>query len=324
VSLPFTVDPLPGQTGFGAVVTGLRFADLGTADVRAALLDIFLDKGVVVFRGMDGGARAHVALSEIFGELEMHPLFKDIPGQHPTLIDLRFRKDEQEIYEVNGELRGGWLPWHSDLVYTDRINRGGILRPIQISPHGGETGFIDQIAAWEALPRALKTRCEGLNILYRADFDPTHQKFGAQGGARMVQDSQRFRRLGLQERPRVIHPLVYVQAETGRRVLNLSPWFADGIEGMESEAGDALLAEIAQRVTRPELAYYHRWKMDEMVLWDNWRMIHCATGVPVDETRHMQRTTIAGDYALGRIERPAVNPTAMSAIPHDSVLTAQI
>ena len=39
-----------------------------------------------------------------------------------------------------------------------------------------------------------------------------------------------------------------------------------------------------------------------MVLWDNWRMLHCATGTPADETRLMERTTIGGDYGLGRIE----------------------
>jgi taurine dioxygenase len=304
VSVCFTVLPLPVAAGFGAVVSGLRHANLADAQTRAALLDLFVDKGVIVFRGLDGGADAHVELSQIFGEPEMHPLFKDIPVQHPTLIDLCFNVAEQETYEIYGELRGGWLPWRSDLIYVDRINRGGILRPIRISAHGGETGFIDQIAAYDGMPDALKRRREGLNIIYKPDFNPMHQKFGTRQGVRMIKGSDRLRRLELQRRPRVIHPLVYVQAETGRRVLNLSPWFADAIEGMENEDGDALLAEIASYVTRPDLAYFHSWKMDEMVLWDNWRMIHCANGVPVAETRHMQRTTIAGDYALGRVEIP--------------------
>jgi taurine dioxygenase len=37
-----------------------------------------------------------------------------------------------------------------------------------------------------------------------------------------------------------------------------------------------------------------------MLLGDNWRTLHCATGIPVHETRVMHRTTIAGDYALDR------------------------
>jgi taurine dioxygenase len=36
------------------------------------------------------------------------------------------------------------------------------------------------------------------------------------------------------------------------------------------------------------------------MLWDNWRTLHCCTGVPPEQTRVMQRTTISGDYALGR------------------------
>jgi taurine dioxygenase len=235
----------------------------------------------------------------------MHPLFKDNPGQHPTLIDLKFNAGEQEHHEIDGELIGGWLPWHSDLAYVERINRGGVPRPVQLPEHGGQTGFIDQIVAWESLPEDQKRRCDGLDVIYKPDFDPMNQKFGVRRGVRMVRDSERLRKLKQQERPRVVHPLVYVQAETGRKVLNLSPWFADGIVGMENAEGDALLAEVADLCTRPQLAYFHTWRMDDMVLWDNWRMIHSAAGLPIDETRHMQRTTIAGDYALGRAFEPA-------------------
>jgi taurine dioxygenase len=101
---------------------------------------------------------------------------------------------------------------------------------------------------------------------------------------------------------RVIHPLVYTQAGTGRKVLRVSPWFAEGIEGMENAQGDALLREVISYVMRPELMYFHKWHMGDMVLWDNWRMLHCATGVPAEEIRKMRRTTIAGDYGLGRKE----------------------
>ena len=97
----------------------------------------------------------------------------------------------------------------------------------------------------------------------------------------------------------VTHPLVYTQNETGRKVINVSPWHAVAIEGMENAEGDALLAEVIDDLIRPEFAYFHQWQADDMVLWDNWRMLHCACGVPRSEQRKMRRTTIAGDYALG-------------------------
>jgi hypothetical protein len=40
-------------------------------------------------------------------------------------------------------------------------------------------------------------------------------------------------------------------------------------------------------------------------------MLHCALGVPPGEQRKMRRTTIAGDYALGR----RLNQSAPSPAP---------
>jgi taurine dioxygenase len=48
-----------------------------------------------------------------------------------------------------------------------------------------------------------------------------------------------------------------------------------------------------------------------MVIWDNWRMLHMATGCEPKYDRIMHRTTIKGDYGLGRWEtEPKVVATA--------------
>jgi taurine dioxygenase len=43
-----------------------------------------------------------------------------------------------------------------------------------------------------------------------------------------------------------------------------------------------------------------------MIVWDNWRVLHSARGHPFEDFRHAQRTTIAGDYALGRYLDPGI------------------
>ena len=96
--------------------------------------------------------------------------------------------------------------------------------------------------------------------------------------------------------------MVYSQRETGRKVLNVSPWFAVGINRRETAEGDELLREVVSYCIDDGCAYFHDWNDDDMVLWDNWRMLHCASGVEPNTPRWMQRTTIVGDYALGRIE----------------------
>jgi len=302
----FETGPLPGQDRYGVVVTGLSPDAIDDPEVRRALLDLWTTKGLVVFRGIEGGLDTQVRLSEIYGEPEIHPMMEgtDIRTEHRALAPIEFREESGNIYEIDGKLLGGYLPWHFDGAYVDRINHGGILRPDILPGEGGDTGFIDQIAAYDLLPDTLKERIEGLSVLYSYQPDLTKAKFGPRA-ERLVQMSELFRK-GMDHpsvQVRAIHPMVYTQAGTGRKILHVSPWFADGIEGMENEEGDALLREVIGYVIRPELMYFHKWQQGDMVLWDNWRMLHCATGVPPGETRIMRRTTIVGDYGLGRREQ---------------------
>jgi taurine dioxygenase len=300
--MSFTVQPLPGNHHFGALIDDLSPEEIKDGEVRKRLYDLWIDKGVIVFKGLTD-LDTQIQLSEIFGEPEIHPLLVGIdrPREHFVIAEIDYVEENGDLYEIDGELRGGYLPWHFDLAYMDKINRGGILRAAVLPGRGGETGFIDRISAYEALPDHLKARIEGLRVIHRFIADSTKARFGEKPD-RCVSLSKNIR-IAL-EHPSVqhpvTHPFVYVQKETNRKVLNVSPWHAVAIEGMETEEGDALLREVIDTMIRPELAYYHPWQMDDMVLWDNWRMLHRACGVPPGEKRKMRRTTIAGDYALGR------------------------
>jgi len=310
------LSPLPGQDAFGTVVTGLTSADVEKPDVQAELRKIWIDRGVVVFRGVDGGEETHIRLSRVFGDLQDHEMFKHLPGRRPELIDLIYDSSEGEVYEIDGQKQGAWLPWHSDLIYTDQINRGGILRALELPKKGGgQTGFIDRIHTYNLLPEELKAKVEGLNVLYRPNFNPENQRFGKNPKMRITAETPRMIRANNENRPRTVHPLVYKQNETGRKVLNVSPWFAEAIEGMENAEGDAILKAVIEHSIRPDLAYFHEWQVGDMVLWDNWRMMHSANGVALDDRRSMQRTTIAGDYALGRTEggQPRENDLRLTA-----------
>ncbi len=306
----FSIGPLPGQSDFGAVVTGLVPDMLGDSEVRTVLSDLWVEKGVVVFKDLTG-LDNQLRLSEIYGEPEEHPLLVGIDQErtHHVIADIEYDQEDGDLYVVNGELRGGYLPWHSDLAYVDRINHGGILRPHVLPKRGGETGFIDQITAYDSLPDALKDEIEGLNVIYAYATDSSKAKFGDRP-EECVRLSKRIRRAASHPsvQRRAIHPLVYTQKETGRKVLNISPWHTVGVEGMENEEGDALLRSVVDYSIRPERAYFHHWEASDMVLWDNWRMMHCACGVPQGEERKMGRTTIAGDYALGRYETTDAAP----------------
>ncbi len=300
--MAYHLSELPGQAEFGIVVNGFDPDMLDDPMIRKELYDLWIDKGVILFRETSG-LDTHLRLSEVFGVIEEHPLLGKLDIPREDKVSLNMIGTEGPAFIVNGEERTGWLAWHKDSIYTDRINHGSLLWSIRVPERSGQTGFIDQIAAYDAMPDELKRRVEGLSVLYCYTLDSTESRFGDQPDRRLRLDEAHANATRhYLERPRSIHPMVYTQEQTGRKVINVSPWFADGIEGMENPEGDALLREVIAHILKPELAYYHSWSPGEMVLWDNWRMLHCTTGTPVGMNRHMRRTTIAGDYALGRLE----------------------
>ncbi|HEX7929672.1 MAG TPA: TauD/TfdA family dioxygenase, partial [Sphingomicrobium sp.] len=79
------------------------------------------------------------------------------------------------------------------------------------------------------------------------------------------------------------------------------------ILGMERTESDALLAQIADHLVDPAFAYFHEWQENDLVVWDNWRTIHSANGVPLHCRRRARRTTIMGDYKVGRYLDPSLD-----------------
>lgn len=299
--MPFSVEPLSPGTPFGKIVRGLRAAHLQDAPVRARLRRHWIEDGVVAFCDGDTDEDFVVELSRVFGELENHPIKEARKEGRPELITIYSKPGDVTICEVDGETGGGWLGWHTDLTYTDKINHGGILRALKPSTYGGLTGFLDQATAYDTLPEALQARIENLHVVYR--MGDWHQyRYGFKNALKILHVCPRYQEIWdtTDNFPEAAHPMVFVQPDTGRKVLNISPFFALYVEEMQNPEGDALLKQLCDHINACP-SYHHKWTGDEMVLWDNWRMLHCVSPIPIDQERVMQRTTIKGDYGFGRI-----------------------
>ena len=289
----------------GVELTGIDLSRELTEATRQAILDAWIDAGVLLFRGAGTSPKAHMRLSEVFGELEPAATASLNDPNNPFLMNLRYHPDKpggyQKHYTVHGVDRAGWLGWHWDQSFMPTIVRGAVLRMVEPAAQMGETGFIDAVAAYERLSDAQKARIEGLEVVYEFNPDFTSGQFGfpkdisAMDGDKPAFDAgQKF------DFPPVVHPLVITQHETGRKVLKLSPMHARYVLGMDHDESDALLEEIAEHLVDPRYAYFHVWGRDDMIVWDNWRVIHSANGVPLECARYAQRTTIMGDYKVGR------------------------
>jgi taurine dioxygenase len=297
--MPFSVAPLSPDLPFGRIIRGLTPTAIKDEAVRADLRRHWAEAGFLMFCDSALTEDFHIDLSRVFGPLEVHKTREFVDTRRPELITIAMEEDRTEL-EVDGEL-GDYQSWHKDSVYLEQMQHGGLLRALQVSERGGVTGFIDGVDGYNRLPEDLRKRVETLRVVYQINL-PDRQPYSTRSTVRVLRQSERVKSLfGRRDRdfPPVSHPLVFVHPENGKKVLNFSPGHALYIEGMGPDESHALLTTIADFVFDSP-AYHHTWSTNEMLLWDNWRMVHMVSVIPYDQVRIMQRTTIAGDYGFGR------------------------
>jgi taurine dioxygenase len=297
------VKPLQDGLSFGARVQGVTWDTLADPAVRKQLAQLFDERGVIVFEDVEPSAKMQVAISEVFGPLKDHPV-KMVErldqDAMPGVITIRNAPDAA-ICEIDGKELATWQPWHFDHTYNNELNRAGVLRAEVIAPEGGLTAFTDGIQIYNDMDPAIRAKAEGLELLYTLDMHYERQFFGLPKTFKEIVPKSDEILEYAKKFPRAIHPAVWTR-DSGEKVLHMTPYGCRGIEGNETPAGNALLAEIWDEVERTIKPYFHQWKPDDMVIWDNWRVLHSVSGSPPEHGRCMHRTTIAGDYGLGRFE----------------------
>jgi taurine dioxygenase len=303
------VQPLQGDLGFGARVTGVTQSALEDAEARRQLQELFEKRGLIVFDDLEPSSRMQVAISKTFGPLKPHPVHA-VPRVDeetmPGVIDIQHYPENSEIVEIEGKQIANWIPWHFDHCYNNELNRAGVLRAIIIPREGGMTGFADGMELYRSISPELREKVEASSILYSLDLGFASMRFGLPNGFREIRPHPGVYDVIAQAKmmPRAIHPAVWTR-KTGEKILHVSPWMALGIEHQENPEGEALLEALCQEIIAKAHPYFHKWKLTQMLIWDNWRVLHCVSGNDPSEARRMHRTTIQGDYGLGRFENNA-------------------
>jgi taurine dioxygenase len=308
------VRPLQHDLPFGARISGINWETVRDEAIRKQVNEVFEDRGMIVFDEVEPSGEMQVAISTVFGPLKDHPVkmvARVDQNAMPGVIEMKPNPRTSSVVEVDGQQRMGWQPYHFDHCYNDELNRAGVLRSVITPPEGGYTAFADGIQLYHAISPHLRQKIEGKNIVYTLDTLYIHQRFGLPKGFRELQAPANTTAVMEMAKalPRAIHPAVWTRP-TGEKVLHVSAYMAVGVEGSENRDGDALLEAVSQEIRAKAHSYIHEWKPTDMLIWDNWRMLHAALGVDPKFSRCMHRTTIKGDYGLGYWENHVKGPTA--------------
>lgn len=308
------VQALTDEHPFGARITGVSHAALADEAVRQQIRDVFEDRGMIVFEGIEQSDKMQVELSSVFGPpreyaIKGAPVIKE--DALPGVVDFGAEAGKSTLYDFDGTLLAGWTNWHFDACYTEKLNRAGILRLTVRTPELGLTGFADGIQIYNALSPDWRAKVEDMSVIYHEHLMFDRQRFGVPANVKLVslQTEAAIMIDMAKEKRRAVHPAVW-QRKSGEKVLHVAPWQAAGIEGRENAEGDALFAGLWDEILAKMNPYWHQWQPDQMAIWDNWRFVHAVSGHDPKYPRNARRTTIEGDYGLGRFEGDPVREIA--------------
>ena len=276
----FDIEPLDAT--FGAVVTGVKLVDLdeaGWRDLKAA----WLDYALLVFPDQHLKRDQQIAFAKRFGPLEF-----EMAAISNVRSDgsLRVEQDNDDVMKI---LKGN-MGWHADSTYMPVQAKGAVFSAEVVPSIGGQTGFADMRAAYDALDDARKERVEQLQAHHSLHYSQSklgHQTKKADG---------EYSGYGLHDGPVPLRPLVKTHPETGRKSLLIGR-HAHAIPGLAPAESDRFLQELIDFACQRPRIYHHDWSAGDAVLWDNRCLLHQATPWDMTQKRIMWHSRIAGDPA---------------------------
>jgi len=259
--------------------------DLGQPIIPETVADLrraWLDASVLLFRDQALTPGDLVRVTRLFGEPLVYTRAENELRGHPEVLVLSNLK--QNGRPIGSPASGRY--WHTDGHFLQVPPAASLLYAMEVPPVGGDTHFASMVAAYAALPDMVRLRINGRRVIIsRVQSRPYNYP-----SKPPVTDAERA------AWPDMPQPLVRTHPETGRRALYVGgnvPW---RIEGMPEEESAPLITELQSFAVRPEFQYTHRWRVGDLIMWDNRSSLHRATAYDeVNHRRLMYRTTILGD-----------------------------
>jgi len=283
--MAITVQPV--TENFAAEIGDIDLSKpLAPADF-AAVKAAFAKYAVLIFPGQALSQDQHLEFARYFGPLEttIAVLRKDaqlrVPKEFADVSNLDHNNQvwgqdsRQRMFQLGNRL------WHTDSSFKRLPALASLLYARAIPPIGGHTEFADERAAYDALPEAMKRRLDSLVA--------EHSIFNSRANLGFTNFSDE-ERAGMPPVPQV---LVRTIPELGRKSLYLAS-HAGRIFGLGEAEGRALIDELVAHATQRQFVYTHRWRVHDLVIWDDRCTMH--RGTDFDDLRFkrdMQRATVS-------------------------------
>lgn len=260
----------------GAEISGIDLTGDIDAATYAEIRKLLVEHEVIFFRNQDISPAQQKALAESFGPLQTHPAYGTVEG-FPEITILESTPDKPTKIEC----------WHSDMTFRQHPPLGTVLRSKIIPSKGGDTLWASMTAAYDALSPAMKVFLDDLEAVH--DFSYGFKESLAEPGGR-----ERLAQAVI-DNPPVVHPVVRVHPESGKKVIFVNELFTTHILGLSAKESEAVLGFLYEHVKTPEFTCRFSWEVDCLAIWDNRSTQHKPINDYFPAHRKLERITIDGD-----------------------------
>ena len=254
----------------GAEIHDFDIATNTDESVYEWLADQLVEHKVLFFRNQNLSSDQHIAFGERFGTvLDVHPWSPSKEGYRKIMV-----------------LRGAAPRWHSDESWRDVTPLGSILYCRTAPEFGGDTVFADMESLYADLSDKMKSKLGSLHAVH----DHMVHRRGMERRGVPKERIEQYR----EEWPEVVHPIVRTHPVSGRKSLYVNCDFTSRVQGMTDEESSELLHSLYRLADTPSYQCRFRWQANSIAFWDNRSVQHCGVPDFGEQTRHMERVTIAG------------------------------
>ncbi|RZO95411.1 MAG: TauD/TfdA family dioxygenase [Gammaproteobacteria bacterium] len=272
------VEPL--DRSFGAKIYDLSLPNLDKQQAQD-IYNLWLEYALLIFPGQNLTNDQQIKFAKNFGALEF------------DLSPISNVRNDGSIRDANDDdivksLRGN-MEWHHDSTYMPIQAKGAVFTAHKVPSHGGETGWADMRAAYEALDQSMKDKINDLSAYHSYEWSQK-ERFGHKDPK-----VSEFNSYGFDIDPKPLRPLVKTHNETGQKCLTIGRHI-NKIPGLSDQEAQNLAKELEDYAcSNKEWVYHHAWEVGDAVIWDNRCLMHQASMWDLSEGRIMYHSRIEGD-----------------------------
>lgn len=292
---PDAIEIHPLSDRIAAEISGVDLAAPMSDAVFERIYQAWLDHQVLRFRGQSITDPQMIAFSRRFGELDVAPIAGHGKAFVEGLPEMFVISNVVENGAPIGSLGDGECLWHTDMSYAPIPPKASCLYSLEVPEGQGDTGFLNMYHAYETLPEALRKQVEGRTIKHETRY--TLDGFDREGGAPLAEVKAKgiFDVVAL---PGTSHPIVRTHPETGRKALYIGRRQNTCVNGLPVEESEALLDALwAHAEDLGARTWHQRWRVGDLVIWDNRCVMHRRDAFSPDVRRVMHRTQIKAEAA---------------------------